>query len=399
MNLNTTVVFLEHARHFVANKPHSLHHRFRHHAVEAIRNALETFSPENMMISGLDEVITTRVPELTWTNLPHLPQNCFSHRNSFSPVVAEQSDEFVRTWGRQVEYCRSVPPETMGEIVLMGWATMHVGKALARLASFMSSVGHRPVRILVVRANFTGHNHHWLDWSEVEKEAERWLPILRFDAIYNMNFRGLASKAMKHCITSCSGDSEKVAARLDKLAVGKFRPAFLAVLEMVGRADAVPIKASATLTRPGLMIWQRAVNGDRRWIRCAKIGLATNVKADFTEDATVQKTPRMVHWIGSGGLQPVIAEPFSTTPYPSEYLAAVTAYLLGFISVADGPPSLTKSGHMFLNMLPSKAKDIDAPIRWHDLRQEDEGRATEWLERHFRLIKRALNSRAPSQCS
>lgn len=119
--------------------------------------------------------------------------------------------------------------------------------------------------------------------------------------------------------------------------------------------------------------------------------------ADFSRGAEIQQSVPIIHWIGSGSLPPVTGTVFGTSPYPAQYLAAVRASIVGFIAHDDSLPRLTSSGRMFLDMLPAKVKDIDAPNRWQNLRPEDEGRADDWMERHFKMLKRAVNEAIPRE--
>jgi hypothetical protein len=391
-----TIVFLEAARHLKVTSPGSLHHGFRRNTFAAIKEAIPEVTQDNVLVSAIEEAVTIGIPTQKWTDLPIVPINCFKHHNRFHPVVEEPSEKFGTTMKAAEGVVVEVAPEEIGDIVLAGWSAMHIGRCMAQLVPFLKWLGYRPERVLVLRSNFVGRNWHWLDWSEAEALAERHMPILRFESLYDLNFRGLALKAMKHCIQAAPHSCRDVHAALETAANGTYRPAFIALLEVIGRKrdDGERFESRWRLT-PGIDIWKHAVDGDDIWLARAEDGLKFNSDADFSAKAAVQPGRPITHWVGSGSLDPIVAPAFDTSPYASQFLAANRANAIGFIAQRDCLPRLTDSGRMFLDMLPSKAKDIDAPIRWHDLKQEDAGRADDWMKRHFKMIKRAVNESVP----
>lgn len=393
-----TIVFLEAARHFKAQSPSSIHHGFRRNTFAAIREAIPEVAIDNLLMSAIDEAITVGISTQGWTDLPLIPSDCFKHHNRFHPIIQEASEKYGTTMKADDNDVREVAPEEMGEIVLAGWSVMHVGRCLARIVPLLKWLGHHPQRVLILRSNFVGHNWHWIDWSEAEALAARHLPIVRFSTLYDLNFRGLALKAMRHCMKAAPDSGKDIETALDIAGKGTYRPAFIALLEVIGRrGDGGERFESRWHLKPGTDIWKHAVEGDDTWLARAEDGLKFNMDADFSKGAAVQSSRPIVHWIGSGSLDPIVAPAFENSPYPPPFQAANRANGIGFISQRHSLPRLTESGRMFLDMLPSKAKDIDAPIRWHDLKPEDAGRADEWMARHFRMIKRAVNERMPRE--
>jgi hypothetical protein len=390
MNKNT-IVFLEAARHFKVKSSSSLHHGFRRNTFAAIREAIPSATPAKLLVSAIDEAVTVGIPTQKWTDLPIIPDTCFKHHNRFHPISAEPSEKFGSTMKADEEDVREIAPEEMGEVVLAGWSTMHIGRRLAHVVPLLKWLGHRPSRLLILRSNFVGHNWHWMDWNEAEARAEGSLPNLRFEALYDLNFRGIALSAMKHCIRH--QQTEDI---VERAGVGKYHPSFLALLEVIGRKgdDGERFKSRRQIS-PGFDIWKHAIGGDDRWLARIEDAWEFDKDADFSKGAAVQSSRPVAHWIGSGSLDPIIAPAFGSSPYPALFRAANRANTVGFILQRTSLPRLTDSGRMFLDMLPSKVKDIDAPIRWHDLKPEDIGRADDWMARHFRMMKRAVNEGVP----
>jgi hypothetical protein len=340
--------------------------------------------------------VFTDIPTLRWTDLPVIPKNSLGYRNRFHALASESSEKFGTTMAVREDHSMAINPEEIGEIVVAGWSTMHIGRSLARVVPMLASIGHHPEQVLIVRANFYGANWHWIDWSEAEALAARHLPMIRFDALYDVNFRGIAGKAMEHCIFEYPNPRKAVQVLLRTARMGTYRPAFVALLEAISRRGSENCPRPDRRSRPGIDTWRHAVGGDDSWMAGLDDGLNSYREADVSIAANVGAARPIIHWVGSGSLPPIIGPAFDTTPYPRQYLAASRAHALDFVSVDSGVPCLTLRGRQFLNLLPTKVRDIDAPIRWHDLKPEDVGRADDWMARHFRMMKRAINEKLPS---
>ena len=387
----TTIVCLESARHFQTKSSTSMHHSLRHNGFKAIRHLLPEATLHSIMVSPLDEAVALMPGGSSWTDMPLLPEECFSYRNCFHPLEPDPSDDYGWTVKLSEETCQ-VPSANVSDVVILGLPTMCVARTMARVVPLLAQIGHRPERILAVRASFAGYGSQWISWDEAVAMAGRHMPSIRFDSLYDLNFRGIALKAIRHCIVA----ADIPFAQFDRdfasraAGVGTYRPAFIALLEAIGRRGEGTVVVCRS-SNPGIEIWRRAVEGDASWIRIAEGALKQSGDAYFSPNASLHEPPPITNWIGSGSLPPLSAPPFAANPYPAPYLAAQRALQVGFITCGDSGPRLTASGRLFLDMLPKKVKDLDAPIRWNALKPEDVPRADAWLSRHFGMMKRTIN--------
>lgn len=256
-----------------------------------------------------------------------------------------------------------------------------------RIRDFFSIGGQPPTELTAVSGGQTTSAMAVLDWSEVERRADRVEMNVRFRHLYNLNFKGLLLKVLEEGLLRHPDEDNPADRRSHQLRQTVFGPEFLQVLYRF--KDVGPIPYAPTV-RPMISIWQALVDSGWSWVKNAERVQKAKFSLDYDDGVWFPELDPVVTWTGSGSL-PQLSEKASSH-FPTQVDRAIsTACVLGLITHDYNVIELSPFGHWLLDRLPTKAKDIDAPIRWHMVTKDNKDRADNWLRDHFRRIKRSVN--------
>jgi hypothetical protein len=257
-----------------------------------------------------------------------------------------------------------------------------------RIRDFFGAVGYSPDKLTAVSGGKDTSALIVLDWSEVECRANRVAMNERFRHLYNLNFKGLMIKVLEEGILRHRANGNSADRRSRQLRQTAFGPEFLQVLYHFRDVGPVPY---APTVRPLISIWQALVDGGWSWAKSAERVQNAKFALDFDDGVWFPDVDPLVTWTGTGSL-PKLSEK-SRSHFPTQVDRAIsTACVLGLITHDYNVIEVSPFGHWLLDFLPSKAKDIDAPIRWNMICADDKDRGDNWLRDHFRRIKRAVNA-------
>jgi hypothetical protein len=391
MTAKKTLIFVERASLLAVRSEHDVFHGFRHNAFQAIRSHVADFDPSTALVTSVRTMVQLESTASRWTEFPATDSTSFSTRNEFFELTTAPTNVEGRPYSLTIGFdfagsTQSVAPEDVGTVVLCGDATIDGGRELFALHRFFEEIGHAPRSVLVVRANFNGWKATHLTWEQVLAEVDEHASGIRFAEIYNFNFKAIGTKLLKSAMEDHGRNSY-----VGEIKKRRYTVDFIPLLEMIGRREDDGRRFDHREVKPMLDILQHALGEGDAWAETALSSWISNLAADTSRDASVRQGTAFVHWKGTGSLPPILGSGLASSPYPGPFRAAETAYILGLVECRTSLPLLTRVGRAFLDMLPKKAKDVDAPNRWHQLRHADAGRADEWLCRHFEMLKRAEN--------
>jgi hypothetical protein len=256
-----------------------------------------------------------------------------------------------------------------------------------RIRDYFAIAGYTPDKVIAVSGGKTTSSSLVLDWSEVVARAEAVSLSVRFRYLYDLNFRGLLLNAIRHGIR-CFPDSTTAflneADRRERLLSRMvFEPELLQALYLLRDVGPVPYSPAVSAT---LSMWQAIVDGGLKWLRnaeeCESLRFGPEIWSSEVKPLTI--------WTGTGRI-PCLSDGAGSLPFARIARALSTAEMLDFVEHDDRSLHLSRFGLWFLDLLPSKAKDVDAPIRWSDIGEHNKRNADNWLLDHFGRIKRAVN--------
>lgn len=355
---------------------------------DAIRTLGHDWSRENITWCDLRTCTAPDIGQLDWHSMPFVAD----YGVKVGPGFVSSGPSSVPMPDRDATPFQIADFED-ADVFLVTFRGGDLDRACLKIRDYFRLVGYSPKRLIAVAGGRDTSAHVVLPWAEVERRSEQLALTVRFRQLYNINFRGILLNTLREGIRLHTSSQTWMPEdrRESYLLDSVFTPEFIQMLYMMRQIEPVPHQSHA---RMNTTIWQAMVDGGLSWQRRADRIAAVKKSLDHTQGVWFPETEPLLSWIGTGRLPPLVEQ--SSSQFPSHFVHA-TQLCEFFDMITDGSDerdyNLTPFGNWFLDLLPSKAKDLDAPIRWHSITEQNKPNADAWLIDHFSRIKRAVNKR------
>jgi hypothetical protein len=274
------------------------------------------------------------------------------------------------------------------EILVAKGLSYDLGALCYKLHGFFSTIGKTPNGVKIIRTREGGYDSIPLLWDEICDAAKDQQLTRRFRNIYSFNFRCIAGGTIKKCVENQPIGVQGMALHEDRMrtaSMGGFRPEFLQVLYQIDTSRPSSYDFSS-LNPEFVHVIRHLLQEDENWTK------------SFTDASSHHYRPssargvEFVFWKGSGKYTPLSGS-YGDFLSSGTFQAVCHALKLGFITATpECGVVLTSSGSTFLGLVSRKLEDVDAPIRWRSINDDNLLQSDDWLRKHFRHLKRNMST-------